>query len=150
MNDRLHPDIASEPLRYERDARGVITLTLNRAQAFNALSESMLAALQAAMERVATDDSARVVVIAEAAQRAILPTLPKSVAQVTVAARYLSAAKDAFVGGDPTQYQIAPESKSAMEINQTPVVSAFEEAKIPEVAAPQKAPNTYEDLVNQE
>jgi len=64
MNDRLHPDIASEPLRYERDARGVITLTLNRAQAFNALSESMLAALQGAMERVAADDSARVVVIA--------------------------------------------------------------------------------------
>jgi len=43
---------------------------------------------------------ARVVVIAEAAQRAILPTLPRSVAQVTIAARYLSAAKDAFVGGD--------------------------------------------------
>jgi enoyl-CoA hydratase/carnithine racemase len=64
MNDRLNPDIASEPLRYERDARGVITLRLNRAQAFNALSESMLAALQAAMERVAADDSARVVVIA--------------------------------------------------------------------------------------
>lgn len=64
MNDRLNPDIASEPLRYERDARGVITLTLNRAQAFNALSESMLAALQAAMERVAADDGARVVVIA--------------------------------------------------------------------------------------
>ncbi len=64
MNDRLNPDIASEPLRYERDARGVITLTLDRAQAFNALSESMLAALQAAMERVAADDSARVVVIA--------------------------------------------------------------------------------------
>ena len=41
MNDRLNPDIASEPLRYEPDARGVITLTLNRAQAFNALSESM-------------------------------------------------------------------------------------------------------------
>lgn len=64
MNDRLHPDIASEPLRHQRDDRGVITLTLNRAQAFNALSESMLAALQAALERVATDDSARVVVIA--------------------------------------------------------------------------------------
>ena len=64
MNDRLNPDIASEPLRYERDARGVITLTLNRAQAFNALSEDMLAALQAALERVAADDGARVVVIA--------------------------------------------------------------------------------------
>ena len=43
---------------------------------------------------------ARVVVIAEAAQRAILPTLPKSAAQVTVGARYLSAAEDAVVGGD--------------------------------------------------
>jgi serine phosphatase RsbU (regulator of sigma subunit) len=43
---------------------------------------------------------ARVVVIAEAAQRAILPTLPARAAQVTVAARYLSAAEDAVVGGD--------------------------------------------------
>jgi enoyl-CoA hydratase/carnithine racemase len=64
MNDRLDPSIASEPLRYERDARGVITLTLSRPQAFNALSESMLAALQAAMERVAADEGARVVVLA--------------------------------------------------------------------------------------
>ena len=29
-----------------RDARGVVTLTLNRAQAFNALSEGMLESLQ--------------------------------------------------------------------------------------------------------
>ncbi len=64
MNDRLNPDIASEPLRHERDARGVITLTLDRAQAFNALSEGMLAALQTALERVAADDGARMVVIA--------------------------------------------------------------------------------------
>lgn len=64
MNDRLHPDITSEPLRYARDHRGVITLTLNRPQAFNALSEGLLAALQAALERVAADDTARVVVLA--------------------------------------------------------------------------------------
>lgn len=50
----------------ERDARGVITLTLNRPQAFNALSEAMLEALQAALDRVATDAAARVVVIAAA------------------------------------------------------------------------------------
>ena len=50
----------------ERDARSVITLTLNRPLAFNALSEGMLQALQAALEAVARDDSARVVVLAAA------------------------------------------------------------------------------------
>ena len=47
----------------ERDARGVVYLTLNRPQAFNALSESMLRALQAELDAVATDEGARVVVI---------------------------------------------------------------------------------------
>src|SRR6187431_1723117 len=47
-----------------RDARGVVTLTLNRPAAFNSLSEEMLAALQAALDRVAADDTARVVVLA--------------------------------------------------------------------------------------
>jgi enoyl-CoA hydratase/carnithine racemase len=56
-----------EPLvRSERDPRGVVTLTLNRPQAFNALSEDMLAALQDALDRVAKDDAARVVVLAAA------------------------------------------------------------------------------------
>ena len=50
----------------ERDARGVVTLTLNRPQAFNALSEAMLAALQAQIDRVAADPSARVVILAAA------------------------------------------------------------------------------------
>ena len=50
----------------ECDARGVHTLTLNRPQAFNALSEGMLAALQAELDRIAADDSARVLVIAAA------------------------------------------------------------------------------------
>ena len=54
-----------EPVLLERrDARGVVTLTLNRASSFNALGEEMLAALQAALDRVAADESARVVVIA--------------------------------------------------------------------------------------
>lgn len=48
----------------ERDSRGVVTLTMNRPQAFNALSEGMLEALQSAVDRVAADDSARAVVIA--------------------------------------------------------------------------------------
>ncbi len=47
-----------------RDSRGVVTLTLNRPQAFNALSHGMLDALQSAIDRVAADDGARAVVIA--------------------------------------------------------------------------------------
>ena len=50
----------------EQDARGVVTITLNRPQAFNALSEGLLEALQAALDRAAADDTARAVVIAAA------------------------------------------------------------------------------------
>ena len=42
-----------------RDARGVVTLTLNRPQSFNALSEGMLAALQAELDAVAARRAAR-------------------------------------------------------------------------------------------
>jgi len=49
-----------------RDARGVVTLTLNRPQAFNALSEAMLEALQAQLDAVERDAAARVVVLAAA------------------------------------------------------------------------------------
>jgi enoyl-CoA hydratase/carnithine racemase len=49
---------------HEMEARGIVTLTLNRPQAFNALSEAMLEALQAALDRLAGDESARVVVLA--------------------------------------------------------------------------------------
>jgi enoyl-CoA hydratase/carnithine racemase len=53
-----------EPLvLHEQDARGVVTLTLNRPQAFNSLSEAMIEALQAALDRVAGDETARAVVI---------------------------------------------------------------------------------------
>lgn len=47
-----------------RDDRGVHTLVLNRPKAFNALSEDMLAAMQAALDFVARDADARIVVIA--------------------------------------------------------------------------------------
>ena len=47
-----------------RDARGVVTLTLNRPQAFNALSEAMLSALQRELDALAADESVRVVVLA--------------------------------------------------------------------------------------
>lgn len=52
-------------LRHQ-DARGVVTLTLNRPQAFNSLSEDMLAALQRECEALAGDASVRVVVLAAA------------------------------------------------------------------------------------
>ena len=59
--------MTSEPLvKTATDARGVVTLTLNRPDAFNALSEAMIEALQAALDRVAADSAARVVVIAAA------------------------------------------------------------------------------------
>jgi enoyl-CoA hydratase/carnithine racemase len=45
------------------DTRGVVTLTLNRPQAFNALSEAMISALQTAFDHIALDGTARVVVL---------------------------------------------------------------------------------------
>jgi enoyl-CoA hydratase/carnithine racemase len=56
---------AEQPLILRsQDARGVVTLTLNRPQAFNALSEGMLAQLQNELDAIASDESDRVVVIA--------------------------------------------------------------------------------------
>jgi enoyl-CoA hydratase/carnithine racemase len=48
------------------DARGVLTLTLNRPQAFNSLSEAMLTALQAELDSAGADAAVRMVVIAAA------------------------------------------------------------------------------------
>jgi enoyl-CoA hydratase/carnithine racemase len=48
------------------DERGVVTLTLNRPQAFNALSAGLLAALGTALDAVARDDTVRVVVLGAA------------------------------------------------------------------------------------
>ena len=58
------PTTADVPLRVQRDARGVLTLTLNDAPRFNALGSDMLAALQQALDAAARDDSLRVVVLA--------------------------------------------------------------------------------------
>jgi enoyl-CoA hydratase/carnithine racemase len=53
-----------EPLLLQhRDDRGVVTLTLNRPQAFNALSEAMLAALGGALDALAADEALRAVVL---------------------------------------------------------------------------------------
>ena len=53
--------------------RGVVTLTMNRPANFNALSEEMLAALQAALDRLAQDESVRVVVLAARRARLSAP-----------------------------------------------------------------------------
>ncbi|OIQ71710.1 2,3-dehydroadipyl-CoA hydratase [mine drainage metagenome] len=49
-----------------RDARGLVTLTLNRPDAFNALSEALMTALQFELDALAKDDRVRAVVIAAA------------------------------------------------------------------------------------
>ncbi|KWR89467.1 enoyl-CoA hydratase [Cupriavidus sp. IDO] len=55
------------PLLIEsRDAAGVARLTLNRPEAFNALSEGLLDALAEALGRLAADDTVRVIVLAGA------------------------------------------------------------------------------------
>ena len=50
----------------EDDGRGLCTLTLNRPQAFNALSEELLDALQAELDQLAQEPDLRVLVIAAA------------------------------------------------------------------------------------
>ena len=61
-----HADVAvsaNEPLVLREDANGVARLTLNRPKQFNALSEEMLDAVQAELDRIAEDEAVRVVVI---------------------------------------------------------------------------------------
>lgn len=55
---------SAEPLVLCSSDRGVLTLTLNRPHARNALSEGLLAELQAGLERAAQDAATRVVIIA--------------------------------------------------------------------------------------
>lgn len=54
----------AELLVQTRDARGVVTLTLNDPVRFNALGAPMLEALQSALTELATDSGVRVVVLA--------------------------------------------------------------------------------------
>jgi len=55
-----------DALVLRQDDAGIATLTLNRPKQYNALSQAMLAALQAALDAVSTDQKVRVVVIAGA------------------------------------------------------------------------------------
>ena len=61
MNDSASPFVLKA-----RDARGVVTFTLNRPASFNALSEGMLDALEQAIGDIAADESVRALVIAAA------------------------------------------------------------------------------------
>jgi methylglutaconyl-CoA hydratase len=54
----------TETISIETDARGVATLTLDRAAKHNAMSAQMIAELHAAAGRLASDESVRVVVLA--------------------------------------------------------------------------------------
>jgi enoyl-CoA hydratase/carnithine racemase len=54
------------PVLLREDKDGVATLTLNRPDQFNSLSEALIDALSRELARIASDDSARVVVIAGA------------------------------------------------------------------------------------
>jgi enoyl-CoA hydratase/carnithine racemase len=61
----MNPNPQALVLR-DADSRGVVTLTLNRPESFNALSQAMLAALQSEFDALATDESVRVVILAAA------------------------------------------------------------------------------------
>jgi enoyl-CoA hydratase/carnithine racemase len=63
MNDRTAAELRPF-VRREVDGRGVVTLTLDRPQSFNALSEGMLASLQDELDAIALDEGVRAVVIA--------------------------------------------------------------------------------------
>src|SRR5206468_7278411 len=58
------PDTQDSVVLRSQDARGVVTLTLNRPHAFNALSEAMLTTLQRELDAIAQDESVRVVILA--------------------------------------------------------------------------------------
>jgi enoyl-CoA hydratase/carnithine racemase len=58
-----HHSLQTDVLLRETDARGVVWLTLNRPQAFNALSDALLQALQQQIDSLMHDDAARVVVL---------------------------------------------------------------------------------------
>jgi enoyl-CoA hydratase/carnithine racemase len=57
---------------HSQDSRGVVRLTMNQPQNFNALSTEMIAALQASLDLIEKDDTVRAVVIA-AAGKAFCP-----------------------------------------------------------------------------
>ena len=64
MSTAAAAELPNEPILLREVEGPVATLTLNRPQQYNALSEEMLEALQAALDEIAADDSLRVLVLA--------------------------------------------------------------------------------------
>ncbi len=65
----MNTELLSPPeagVLHHRDARGVHTLTLNDPSSFNTLSEAVMGLLQQALQRIAEDDQARVVILGAA------------------------------------------------------------------------------------
>jgi enoyl-CoA hydratase/carnithine racemase len=65
MRAKVQPEVEPSVLLREQ-VGGVVTLTLNRPAQFNSLSQALLGELQAAIDAIAVDESARVIVIAGA------------------------------------------------------------------------------------
>jgi enoyl-CoA hydratase/carnithine racemase len=59
----MNTDGSNDILIHTRDQRGVHTVTLNAPRSFNVLSEAMMAAFQRALDAVAADPGARVLVV---------------------------------------------------------------------------------------
>lgn len=66
MAESEHAQAAGALLRQSEDAPGVLRLTLQRPDAFNALSEALIDAVTEALTRIAADPAVRVVVLAGA------------------------------------------------------------------------------------
>jgi enoyl-CoA hydratase/carnithine racemase len=64
----MDPSVQTVPMPYvsKRADGGVVTLTLNRGERFNPLSAAMIAALESELDALATDETARAVVLAGA------------------------------------------------------------------------------------
>jgi enoyl-CoA hydratase/carnithine racemase len=82
----IETPMSTDAVTHEQSADGVVRLTMNRPANFNALSEEMLAALQSALDAIAKDESARVVVLG-AAGKAFCPghNLKEMIAQPELA-----------------------------------------------------------------
>ncbi len=66
LDEELETDTEEEeagPILLRHDAQGIAGLTLNRPNAFNALSKELLTALQAELDAIKNDSSIRIVVI---------------------------------------------------------------------------------------
>jgi enoyl-CoA hydratase/carnithine racemase len=64
MSQAAHFSIVPSPQLLREDTSGVTTLTLNRPKQYNALSETLIAELQSALDSIGNDKAVRVLIIA--------------------------------------------------------------------------------------